>query len=105
MTVDGHGTVAIMKATDKSKTTVWRWQERFMEAGVDGLLRDKTRPPGVPPLDRAVVDQVVILTMKPPPHEATHWMAMAKVVVIAVSSVQKIWGDHGLAPTGGGSSN
>jgi hypothetical protein len=22
---------------------VWRWQQRFAEAGVDGLLRDKTR--------------------------------------------------------------
>ena len=28
----------------KSKVTVWRWQERFMQAGVAGLLRDKTRP-------------------------------------------------------------
>jgi hypothetical protein len=35
-----------MAATGKSKTCVWRWQERFMAEGVDGLLRDKTRPPG-----------------------------------------------------------
>jgi transposase len=26
-----------------SKTAVWRWQARFMEEGVDGLLRDKKR--------------------------------------------------------------
>jgi hypothetical protein len=25
---------------------VWRWQERFVAAGVDGLLRDATRKPG-----------------------------------------------------------
>jgi hypothetical protein len=25
---------------------VWRWQQRFAEEGIDGLLRDKTRPPG-----------------------------------------------------------
>jgi len=25
---------------------VWRWQRHYAEEGVDGLLRDKTRPPG-----------------------------------------------------------
>ena len=39
LTADGVGTNAIMAATGKSKTTVWRWQERFMSDGVDGLLR------------------------------------------------------------------
>jgi len=50
LTANGHGTAAIMAETGKSKTCVWRWQERFMEEG------------------------------------------------IAVSSVQKIWSEHGLAP-------
>ena len=34
---DGLGTSAIMAETGKSKTCVWRWQERFMHEGVDGL--------------------------------------------------------------------
>ncbi len=29
-----------------SRPAVWRWQQRFAEEGVEGLLRDKTRPPG-----------------------------------------------------------
>jgi hypothetical protein len=32
-----------MRTAGVSKTAVWRWQARFMEEGVDGLLRDKTR--------------------------------------------------------------
>ena len=28
-TAEGEGTSAIMSATDKSKTAVWRWQERL----------------------------------------------------------------------------
>jgi transposase len=40
---DGAGTVEIMRKAGVSKTAVWRWQERFMQKGVDGLLRDKTR--------------------------------------------------------------
>lgn len=100
LTDDGLGTVAIMAATGKSKTCVWRWQERFMADGVDGLLRDKTRPPRIAPLETALVDKVVALTLKPPGHEATHWTvrAMARAVGIAASSVVKIWHDHGLAP-------
>jgi hypothetical protein len=47
------GTAAIMRQTGKSKSVVWRWQERFMQAGVDGLLRDKTRPSRKPPLGKA----------------------------------------------------
>ncbi len=46
----GLGTSAIMRATGKSKTCVWRWQERFMHEGVNGLLRDKSRPPGKAPI-------------------------------------------------------
>ena len=71
-----------------------------MEQGVDGLLRDKSRPPGIAPLEAALVDKVVALTLEPPAQEATHWTvrAMAKAVGISASSVVKIWRDHGLAP-------
>ncbi len=72
LTGDGHGTVEIMRRTGKAKTAVWRWQQRFMEQGVDGLLRDKTRPPRIPPLAQATIDRVVELTATEPPREATH---------------------------------
>src|SRR6187549_1658691 len=100
LTADGLGTVEIMRRTGKSKTCVWRWQERFAEEGVDGLLRDKTRPPRVKPLGQEVIDKVVALTATEPPHEATHWtgVAMATATGISVSSVQRIWRAHGLAP-------
>ena len=43
-TADGHGTFKIMRRAATSKPTVWRWQERYLGEGVDGLRRDKTRP-------------------------------------------------------------
>ncbi len=100
LTAEGIGTHGVMAATGKSKTTVWRWQERFAVAGVDGLLEDKTRPPGKVPVADERVAQVVRLTQESPPHEATHWTAraMAKAVGLAVATVQKIWKAHGLAP-------
>ena len=35
-----------------SRPTVWRWQQRYAEVGVEGLLRDKTRKPARPRLPR-----------------------------------------------------
>lgn len=100
LTADGLGTQAIMAATGKSKATVWRWQERFSEAGIGGLLRDKTRPPGKAPIAAGKTAEVVRLTQAPPPHEATHWTAraMAKAVGLGVATVQRIWAVHGLSP-------
>src|SRR3954468_628961 len=72
-TADGHGTNEIMRCTGKSKPCVWRWQERYIEEGVDGLLRDKTRPPGKKPLSLAVKRKVLAKTASEPPPNATHW--------------------------------
>ena len=97
---DGVGTVGIMRRTGKSKTCVWRWRERFAEEGFEGLLRDKTRPPRIPPLGPEVAERVVALTLADPPGETTHWTAaaMAAQTGISVSSVQRIWRAHGLQP-------
>jgi hypothetical protein len=97
---DGLGTTRIAHAVGKSEPTVRRWLERVAGQGVDGLLRDATRPPGRPPLPKAVVEQVVHMTLHVPPADATHWSArrLAKAVGIGHGAVQKIWAAHGLKP-------
>jgi transposase len=100
LTAGGAGTNEIMRRTGKSKTCVWRWQERFIEEGFDGLFRDKTRPSRVKPLGAAAAERVVALTLGDPPGETTHWTGalMAKASGFSVSSVQRIWRAHGLQP-------
>jgi hypothetical protein len=99
-TADGCGTNEVMRRSGLSKPVVWRWQERFMQEGVDGLLRDKTRKPGKAPLPAATIQRVSDLTLAAPPGEATHWSAraMAKVAGIGAVSVQRIWRANGLTP-------
>ena len=100
-TADGCGTAEVMRRAGVSKPCVWRWQERFMAEGVDGLLHDKTRPARIPPLPKAVVETVVTRTLgEPPPDGVTHWTAptMAAASGLSVSSVQRIWRTHGLRP-------
>src|SRR5260370_33242658 len=70
---DGIGTHEIMRRTGKSKTCLWRWQERFMHEGVDGLLHDRTRPPRGPPWGPVLGGALVPLTPTAPPGQATHW--------------------------------
>ena len=100
LSADGIGTSTIMATAGKSKTCVWRWQERFMTAGVVGLLHEKTRPPGIPKTAADKTAEVIRLTQGIPPPDATHWTlrAMAKAVGLAASTVQGIWQAHGLAP-------
>ena len=83
-----------------SRPAVWRWQQRFAEAGVDGLLRDKTRKPGKAPLGDGLVRRVVALTCAEPPGEATHWTgrAMAEAAGLSLRTVQRIWAAHKLQP-------
>ena len=99
-TAEGCGTAEIMRRAGVSKPCVWRWQRRFMEAGVDGLLHDKTRKPGKAPVPDPVVGRLIARTLGDPPGETTHWTsrAMATAMGLAVSTVQKIWRAHGLAP-------
>ena len=67
---NGSGTLAIMTATGKSKTCVGRWQEGFIHEGVDGLLHDKSRPPGRTPVPLRRVAEIVRLTQEMPLHDA-----------------------------------
>lgn len=90
----------VAKRAEASRPAVWRWQQRYAEEGVEGLLRDKTRPPGKPatPTDR--VAKVLAVTCSEPPGETTHWTgrAVAAVVGLSLRTVQRIWEAHRLQP-------
>ena len=98
--MDRLNVAEIARRVGVSRPCVWRWQQRYAEAGVDGLLRDKTRKPGKAPLGLSIEERVITLTCSQPPGEATHWTgrAMAKVVGISLRSVQRIWAAHKLQP-------
>jgi transposase len=90
----------VARRAGASRPAVWRWQRRYAEEGVDGLLHDKTRPPGMPPVPTATVAKVLALTCAEPPGETTHWTgrAMAKAVGLSLRTIQRIWEAHRLQP-------
>ena len=97
---DGFSAVAIAAAVGKSVLTVRRWRRRYEAKGVDGLVKDATRPPRRKPLPAEKIKQVVHMTLHEKPPNATQWSArsMAKAAGISHSSVQRIWAAHGLKP-------
>jgi hypothetical protein len=72
-TADGQGTVEIKRRARTSKPTVWRWQQGYLDEGVAGLKRDKTRPSRVPPLPKETRLKVIAKTVQEAPPNATHW--------------------------------
>src|SRR6202051_3304346 len=100
MTADGAGVMAIMRTVGVSKTTVWRWQEYFVEAGVAGVIKEQSSAPGKKPIPEALKREIVEKTVKERPAHATHWSVriMGEEVGISHTSVQRIWKEYGLKP-------
>jgi hypothetical protein len=63
---DRHPAQQVAQSIGVSRPTVWRWQQRFAESGIDGLLRDKTRKPGKAPIAAETAAQVVALACTEP---------------------------------------
>lgn len=77
MAVTRIRTSGINRRAATSKPTVWRWQERYLDEGVKGLGRDKTRPSRVPPLPQETRLKVIAKTLTEFPSDATNWRRAA----------------------------
>ena len=83
-----------------SRPAVWRWQQRYGEEGIDGLLRDKTRPPGIPPASQARVHAMVERTLREPARrgDAPDGPGDGQGAGLSLRTVQRIWAAHTLQP-------
>src|SRR2546429_7555915 len=70
---DGLTATAIAAAVGKSVLTVRRWRRRYLANGVDGLLKDATRPPRRKPVTAGKIADGVRMTLHEKPPNATHW--------------------------------
>src|SRR5215207_6510397 len=100
MWAEGTSVTAIVRATGKTKRTAYRWRERYVERGVEGLKRDASRPGRKLPLSASAIERVVEMSLHAKPPAGTHWSArkLAKAVALSHTSVQRIWAAHGLKP-------
>ena len=100
MSADGCSTNEIMRVLKVSNPTLNLWRRRFLEEGVEGLLKGKTRPPGKSKIAPEKIEEILTLTMTGKPAAATHWSCrtMSEQVGVSKSTVNAIWKEHGLKP-------
>src|SRR5262249_61455092 len=77
-----------------------RGRGRYGARGVDGRLKDATRPPRRKPLTAEKIKQVVQMTLRTTPPDATHWSlrSMAAATDLSRISIQRILSRHGQKP-------
>ncbi len=98
---EGATHLEIAEALGIDRRVARRWRERFLQAGVEGLLEDATRP-GRPRTARETLNEqlVVRTTIEQTPVCATHWStrSLAAHLGTSAASVARIWRAHGLKP-------
>src|SRR6266852_3957206 len=97
---DGLQNKQIADRMEVAPRMVALWRSRFLTLGVDGLLRDASRPGRTPSISTQTVTQIIEKTTQSKPANATHWSrsTMAREAGISESSVGRIWRSHGLKP-------
>ena len=63
--------IALQLGQDKMK--VGRWRHRYAQRGIEGILKDKSRPGRIPALPSSTKSRIISLTLKEKPEGATHW--------------------------------
>lgn len=100
LAADGVASQVILETLKISAPTLSLWRQRYLDCGVEGLKKGKTRPSRVAPLAIEKVQEVLTLTMTGKPAHATHWSCrtLAQQVGISRMAVHRIWREHKLKP-------
>jgi transposase len=97
---EGRPNHALAKELGISRPTVLLWRQRYIEAGVAGLLKDAPRPGRKKRIGPAKVEAIVNATLQTTPADATHWSVrtVAKRQRVSPATVHRIWQAHSLQP-------
>lgn len=90
--------IALQLGIDESQVGLWR--RRFVQQGLPGIEKDKTRPGRIEPLSKDKVSEIIRMTLETKPKTATHWSRslMAAQAGVSESTVGRIWARNGLKP-------
>ena len=100
LAADGFDNQRIAERLGQDKMKVGRWRSRYAQRGLEGILKDKSRPGGIAPLSPTLKSRLLRRTLQEWPAGATHWSrtSMAKSMGISPSSVGRVWAAAGIKP-------
>lgn len=90
--------IAAQVKLDRRQVALWR--QRFMESGVQGLMRDATRAGRTPSVTPEVESRIVNTTLHEKPPAATHWSTrtLAQHLNLSATTIRRVWRRNGLKP-------
>jgi transposase len=96
----GRSINGLAKELSVTRPTILLWRRRYVELGVDGLLKDAPRPGRKKKISAKKVETIVNATLQKKPKDATHWSTrtMARAQGVSEATVRRIWKAHGLRP-------
>ena len=97
---EGHTNKKIAEALKVAPRMAALWRERFLQQGIEGLLKDAPRPGRTPSIGSEATEALLARTTQTTPANATHWSTrtMAREMGISKASVSRIWRANGLKP-------
>jgi transposase len=100
LAADGMMNKDIATQVGTDRRTVARWRDRYVELGLEGILKDAPRG-GRPATKLAgVARQIVDTTLQVRPEDATHWTVrtLAEHLGVSRSMVHRVWQANRLKP-------
>ena len=90
----------IAKTLQVAPRMVTLWRGRFLALGIEGVLKDASRPGRTPSISPEVTAALIAKTTQSTPANVTHWSTrtMAKEFGISKASVSRIGRANGLKP-------
>lgn len=92
LAADGLQNKEIAARLGEDVMKVGRWRHRYAQAGLPGILKDKSRPGRIPPIAASVRSRIVEMTLHETPVGNTHWSrtTMSKASGVSASTVGRI---------------
>lgn len=97
---EGTSNNQLSEELDVSRPTILLWRQRYLDAGLAGVLKDASRPGRKKMITPEEIDAIVHATLHTTPKDATHWSvrSMAKAQGVSSAMVHRIWRAHRLQP-------
>ncbi len=96
---DGLTPKAVSEQLQVTPPTVFKWRKHYLEAGIEGLS-DLPRSGQPLKLGTDKINEILTLTTRRVPQEATHWSVrlMAKYARVTTWQVRQVWAASDLKP-------
>jgi len=90
--------IAIEVKLDRRQVALWR--QRFLDGGVEALMRDAPRPGRTPTVTAEIESSILNKTLHDKPIAATHWSTrtLAAQLGLGPTTIRRVWKRNGLKP-------